>query len=195
MLPRTSQNNHRNDGKSPKKLTAEQCSRVRKIRNERLEIFAKYGIDTTIRRPSLPINSTCYDWESITIIVHRQPVDTNKFSQTSRRKNQQLIYTTIAKMTNDWFSKRRRTNLLKRRRILNQQLGIQSQDKTTQRFSLFAGSSRKLKTQRCNYFERRRSTDVIQSQTLAKYKQQVIASKLTRSWTPSRNNETTTHTL
>ncbi|KZV17700.1 hypothetical protein F511_31312 [Dorcoceras hygrometricum] len=32
-------------------------------------------------------------------------------------------------MTNDWFSKRRRTNLLKIRRILNQQLGIQRKTK------------------------------------------------------------------
>ncbi|KZV25543.1 hypothetical protein F511_18869 [Dorcoceras hygrometricum] len=60
---------------------------------------------------------------------------------------------------------------------------------------LTAGSSRNLKTQRYNYFERRRSTDIIQAPTLAKYQQQAIASKLTRSWTPSRNNETTTHPL
>ncbi|KZV48281.1 hypothetical protein F511_26369 [Dorcoceras hygrometricum] len=37
-LPRTSKTTTGNDGNSLKKLTAEQCSRVRRIRNKRLEI-------------------------------------------------------------------------------------------------------------------------------------------------------------
>ncbi|KZV52531.1 hypothetical protein F511_31597 [Dorcoceras hygrometricum] len=82
-LPRTSKTTTGNEGKSPEKLTAEQCSRVRRIRNERLEIFAKYGIDTMIRRPSLPINSTSNDWKSIPIIVYRQNQSTHSPQQTN----------------------------------------------------------------------------------------------------------------
>ncbi|KZV33431.1 hypothetical protein F511_40035 [Dorcoceras hygrometricum] len=64
-------------------------------------------------------------------------------------------------MTNDWFSKRCRTNLLKRRRILPAAgYPVARQNSAT---LLSAGSSRNLKTQRCNKFERRLSTNVIQS--------------------------------
>ncbi|KZT76305.1 protein transport protein Sec31A [Dorcoceras hygrometricum] len=112
------------------------------------------GNDITNQRPSLPINSTSNDWKSTLII-----------SQTSRRKNQQLMKSratlnnpvanysdhhqlqataannlsqldnqtlfqntkagqpvartlkSITRQTIDWSSKRRRTNLYKRRRI------------------------------------------------------------------------------
>ncbi|KZT75907.1 DNA polymerase epsilon catalytic subunit A-like [Dorcoceras hygrometricum] len=116
------------------------------------------GKDITIRRPSLPINSTSNDWKTTPIIVFRQNQSlTTVANNLSKLDNQTLLRNTRAGQPVD-----RTLKSLKGKPSTGpqngvaptypndvahyQQLGIQSQDKTTHNASLVWYQSQRTNT-------------------------------------------------